>query len=112
MICSRRHLLDIEEWSQNSGSNVIPRRARPGLAGLIYGTCNEVIKERIFIELMMSGRKLKSVKRGLEMNNLRALKDWTIHDAQLLIKETLVRRGVTLSKCYPSLCTQIGNRET
>jgi len=29
-----RHLPDIELWSQSSGSNVIPRRARPGLAGL------------------------------------------------------------------------------
>ena len=25
---------DVEQWSQSSGSNVIPRRARPGLAGL------------------------------------------------------------------------------
>ena len=31
---SKRHLPDIEQWSQSSGSNVIPRRARPGLAGL------------------------------------------------------------------------------
>jgi len=31
---SNRHLPDIEQWSQNSGSNVITRRARPGLAGL------------------------------------------------------------------------------
>ena len=30
----KRHLLNIEQWSQNSGSNVIPKRARPGLAGL------------------------------------------------------------------------------
>jgi len=29
-----RVLPDIEQWSQSSGSNVIPRRARPGLAGL------------------------------------------------------------------------------
>jgi len=29
-----RHLPDKEQWSQSSGSNVIPRRARPGLAGL------------------------------------------------------------------------------
>ena len=34
MMCSKRHLPDIEQWSQRSGSNVIPRRARPGLAGL------------------------------------------------------------------------------
>ena len=27
-------LPDIEQWSQSSGSNVIPMRARPGLAGL------------------------------------------------------------------------------
>ena len=27
-------LPDIEQWSQSSGSNVIPGRARPGLAGL------------------------------------------------------------------------------
>ena len=31
---SKGHLPDIEQWSQSSGSNVIPRRARPGLAGL------------------------------------------------------------------------------
>jgi len=31
---SKRHLPDIEQWSQSSGSNVIPRRARPVLAGL------------------------------------------------------------------------------
>ena len=31
---SKRHMPDIEQWSQSSGSNVIPRRARPGLAGL------------------------------------------------------------------------------
>ena len=31
---SKRQLPDIEQWSQSSGSNVIPRRARPGLAGL------------------------------------------------------------------------------
>jgi len=33
MMYSKRHLLDIEQRSQSSGSNVIPRRARPGLAG-------------------------------------------------------------------------------
>ena len=31
---SKRHLPDIEQWGQSSGANVIPRRARPGLAGL------------------------------------------------------------------------------
>ena len=31
---SKRHLPDIEQWSQSSGSNVITRRAHPGLAGL------------------------------------------------------------------------------
>ena len=31
---TKRHLPDIEQWSRSSGSNVIPRRARPGLAGL------------------------------------------------------------------------------
>ena len=31
---SKIHLLDIEQWSQSSGSNVILTRARPGLAGL------------------------------------------------------------------------------
>jgi len=31
---SKRHLPDIEQWSQSSGSDVIPRRDRPGLAGL------------------------------------------------------------------------------
>jgi hypothetical protein len=36
---SKRHLPDIEQWSQRSGSNVIPRRARPGLAGLGPHTC-------------------------------------------------------------------------
>ena len=30
----KRHSPDIEQWSQSSGSNVIPRRARPGSAGL------------------------------------------------------------------------------
>ena len=30
----------IEQWSQSSGSNVIPRRARPSLAGLRHHTCN------------------------------------------------------------------------
>ena len=34
MIYSNRQLPDIEQWSQSSGSNVIPRRDRPGLAGL------------------------------------------------------------------------------
>ena len=34
MMYSKRHLPDIEQWSQSSGSNVIPRRARPDLAGL------------------------------------------------------------------------------
>ena len=34
MMCAKRHLPDIEQWIQSSGSNVIPRRARPGLAGL------------------------------------------------------------------------------
>ena len=29
-----RDSLDIEQWSHASGSNVIPRRACPGLAGL------------------------------------------------------------------------------
>ena len=29
----QKNLPDIEQWSQSSGSNVIPRRARPGLAG-------------------------------------------------------------------------------
>ena len=28
-----QHLPDIEQWSQSSGSNVIPRRVRPGLHG-------------------------------------------------------------------------------
>ena len=31
MMYFKRHLPDIEQWSQSSGSNVIPRRARPGL---------------------------------------------------------------------------------
>ena len=34
MMYSKRHLPNTEQWSQSSGSNVIPRRARPGLAGL------------------------------------------------------------------------------
>ena len=34
MMYPKKHLPDIEQWSQSSGSNVIPRRARPGLAGL------------------------------------------------------------------------------
>jgi len=34
MMYSKRYLSDREQWSQSSGSNVIPRRARPGLAGL------------------------------------------------------------------------------
>jgi len=34
MMYSKRHLPDIEQWSQSNGYNVIPRRARPGLAGL------------------------------------------------------------------------------
>ena len=34
MMYAQRHLPDIEHWSQSSDSNVIPRRARPGLAGL------------------------------------------------------------------------------
>ena len=34
MMYSKRHLPDIAQWSQSSGSNVMPRRARPGLAGL------------------------------------------------------------------------------
>ena len=29
-----RTIKDIEQWNQSSGSKVIPRRARPGLAGL------------------------------------------------------------------------------
>ena len=32
--CIPRDICPIEQWSQSSGSNVIPRRARPGLAGL------------------------------------------------------------------------------
>ena len=32
---SKGHLPDIEQWSQSSGSNVIPRRAPPDLAGLV-----------------------------------------------------------------------------
>jgi len=31
---AKRHVPDMEQWSQSSGSNVIERRARPGLAGL------------------------------------------------------------------------------
>ena len=36
---SKRYLPDIEQWSQSSGSNVIPRRARPDLAltALLHG---------------------------------------------------------------------------
>ena len=34
MMFSKRHLPDIKQRSQRSGSNVIPRRARLGLAGL------------------------------------------------------------------------------
>ena len=34
MMYAKRHLPAVEQWSQSSGSNVIPRRARPGLAGL------------------------------------------------------------------------------
>jgi len=34
MMYSKRHLPDMEQWSQSSGSNVIPRRALLGLAGL------------------------------------------------------------------------------
>ena len=34
MMYSKRHLPDLEQWGQSSGSTVIPRRARPGLAGL------------------------------------------------------------------------------
>ena len=30
----KAHLSDTEQWSRSSGSNVIPRQARPGLAGL------------------------------------------------------------------------------
>ena len=35
MMDSKRHLPDVEQWSQSSGSNVIPTRARPSLAGLM-----------------------------------------------------------------------------
>ena len=31
---TKTHLPNVEQWSQSSGSNVILRRARPGLAGL------------------------------------------------------------------------------
>ena len=34
MMYFKRHLPDMEQWSQSSGSNVIPRRARSGQAGL------------------------------------------------------------------------------
>jgi len=34
MMYPKRYLPGIEQWNQSSGSNVIPRRARPGLAGL------------------------------------------------------------------------------
>jgi len=34
MMYSKRHLPGIEQWGQISGSNVIPRRAHPGLAGI------------------------------------------------------------------------------
>ena len=37
--CCRCPTHRVEQWSQNSGSNVIPRRARPGLAGLAF-YCN------------------------------------------------------------------------
>jgi len=39
-----------------------------------------VVEERIVIELMTPDRKLKDVQRGLEMKDLRDLKDLTIHD--------------------------------
>ena len=39
MMYSKRHLPGIEQWSHCSGSNVNPRRARPGLAGLRPHTC-------------------------------------------------------------------------
>ena len=34
MMYFKRNLADTEKWSQSSGCNIIPRRARPGLAGL------------------------------------------------------------------------------
>ena len=32
--CIPKDICPIEQWSQSSGSNIIPRGARPGLAGL------------------------------------------------------------------------------
>ena len=43
-------------------------------------------RERIFIELMTSDRKL-GVQRGLEMEDLRDLKDLTIHDVEPISDE-------------------------
>ena len=34
MMYSKRRLPDMEQWNQSSGSNIIPGRAHPGLAGL------------------------------------------------------------------------------
>jgi hypothetical protein len=34
MMGLKRYLFDKEQWSQSSGFSVIPRLARPGLAGL------------------------------------------------------------------------------
>ena len=36
---------DIDQWSQSSGSNVIQRRARPGLAGLTEEEAERVGKQ-------------------------------------------------------------------
>jgi hypothetical protein len=35
MMYSKRHLPDVDQQSQSIGSNVIPRRARPGLADVL-----------------------------------------------------------------------------
>ena len=60
---SKRLLPDIEQWSQSSGSNVIPRRARPGLAGL----GPRKIRHRQERPLCLIGRSRATTATGVPM---------------------------------------------
>ena len=70
MIYRKKHLPDIEQWSQISGSNVIPGRARPGLAGLgPHTNCLQDAEKRgFYVECweasrMEAERDLKKLRR-------------------------------------------------
>ena len=56
-----RHLPDIEQWNQSSGSNVIPRRAHPGLAGLRpHRHRKDYVSRRRYFVLVKQNRAVSS----------------------------------------------------